>query len=102
MFTSNQGGPADILNDTTFNQLKTQFDAALNNMKGTRPDQVATWGFVTHLTEYAKGGEARFPPDPGALAALDQFLVYLDLKQSEGRVIYATATEIASRIFLRR
>ncbi len=35
------------------------------------------------------------PPDPSALAALDRFLRYVDKKQQDGFVVFATASEIA-------
>jgi hypothetical protein len=33
------------------------------------------------------------------LAALDRFLAYVDSKRAEGRIIYATASEIADLSF---
>ncbi len=56
-------------------------------------------GFVTHITEYAQGGSAEYPPDPAALDALASFLAYVDSKQAEGRVVFVTANEIAELAF---
>jgi hypothetical protein len=89
------GGMPDVLSDAEFQRLKQQFDAALAYMEENRPQRVAAWGFVTHLTEYAAGNQGENPPDPAALAALDRFLDYVDSKVAEGRVVYATAEEIA-------
>ena len=88
-------GKVDVLTTANFDQLREQFDAALAYMEENRPDRVAAWGFVSHINEYAVGSQGENPPHPGALAALDQFLDYVDSKVAEGRVVYATASEIA-------
>jgi hypothetical protein len=67
-----------------------------------RPERVAVWGFVTHITEYAEGSKAESPPDPAAMAALDRFLAYVDGKRAEGRVVYVTAGEAADLAFPER
>ena len=41
------------------------------------------------------GGKAENPPLPESLAALDEFLSYVDIQHQDGLVIYATAGEIA-------
>lgn len=92
-------GPADVLSDQNFDQLQVMFDAALDYMADERPDRVAVWGFVTHITEYAIGNQAENPPHPEALAALDRFLAYVDTQRIAGKVIYATASEIAEAAF---
>jgi hypothetical protein len=60
---------------------------------------LAVWGFVTHIIEYAVGSHAENPPLPESLDALGEFLAYVDSKRVEGRVVYATASEIASLAF---
>lgn len=92
-------GKVDVLTDANFDQLREQFDAALAYMEENRPERVAAWGFVSHINEYAVGSQGENPPHPGALAALDQFLDYVDSKVAEGRVIYAPASEIADLAF---
>lgn len=74
-------------------------DAALAYMEEQRPERVAAWGFVTHITEYAVGSKAENPPDPASLAALDRFLAYVGEKATTGRVIFATASEIAEAAY---
>ncbi len=88
--------PVDILADQDFDRLRTYLGAALDYMARERPSRVAVWGFVTHLLEYAPGGDAASPPDPTALAALDRFLTWVDAQVSQGRVIYVTAGEAAA------
>ncbi len=88
-------GKVDVLTDANFDQLREQFDAALAYMEENRPDRIAAWGFVSHINEYAVGSQGENPPHPAALDALDQFLDYVDSKVAEGRVVYATASEIA-------
>jgi len=92
-------GPPDVLDDRHFEQLKGYFDAALQYMEENRPERVACWGFVTHIIEYAVGGAAENPPEQSALEALDRFLSYVDSKRAQGRVVYATAGEIADLAF---
>lgn len=92
-------GKADVLGLAEFTNLRTMFDAALAYMEQNRPQRLAVWGFVTHITEYAPGSFGRNPPDPSALAALDDFLAYVDSKHDQGRIIYATASQIAHLAF---
>ena len=68
-------------------------------METHRPDRTAAWGFVTHITEYAVGSAAENPPDPASLEALGRFLAYVDEKRAQGRVVYATARDIAELSF---
>ena len=68
-------------------------------MEVNQPGRVAAWGLVSHINEYAVGSHGENPPHPGALAALDRFLDYVDSKVAEGWVIYATANEIADLAF---
>ena len=96
------GGPPDVLADAHFDQLRAYFDAALQYVEEDRPERVAVWGFVTHITEYAPGSKAESPPDPAALAALDRFLAYVDAKRADGRVVYVTASEAADLAFPER
>jgi hypothetical protein len=88
----------DILTDEHFDQLRILFDGALQYMEEEKPSRIATWGFVTHITEYAKGSHAEYPLDPGSLAALDSFLDYVSSEADAGRVIFATVEEIADMI----
>ena len=69
-------------------------------MEQERPERVAVWGFVTHITEYSVGSKGENPPDPEALAALDRFLAHVDSKRAEGRVVYVTAGEAADLAFV--
>ncbi|MEW5941019.1 MAG: hypothetical protein AB1750_15235 [Chloroflexota bacterium] len=92
------GGMPDVVGDAQFDALRQMFDAALAYMEQNRPQQVAAWGFVTHITEYAPGSKAENPPDPQVLAALDRFMAYVAQKAAEGRVIFATAGEIARSV----
>lgn len=89
----------DVLTDAHFDRLRQMFDAALQYMQEHRPERLAAWGFVTHLTEYAVGHRAENPPEPEALAALDRFLDYVAEKAAQGRVVFATASEIAELAF---
>ena len=91
-------GPPDVVGDAHFAQLQDWFDAALDYMAEQRPQRVAAWGFVTHITEYAVGGHGEHGPDPQALAALDRFLAYVDTQRADGRVVYTTAAEIADLV----
>jgi len=93
------GGPPDVLGDAHFDQLRGWFDGALRYMEEERPERVAVWGFVTHITEYAVGSKAENPHDPESLAALERFLAYVDSKRAEGRVVYVTACEVAELSF---
>ena len=95
-----QQGVPDVLTDQNFNQLRKWFDGALQYIQEERPKRVAVWGFVTHITEYAVGSKAENPLDPGALAALDRFLAYVDDKRIEGKIVYVTASEIADLIVI--
>jgi hypothetical protein len=88
----------DILSNEHFDQLRIWFDGALQYMAEEKPSRIATWGFVTHITEYAKGSHAEYPLDPGSLAALDSFLDYVSSEADAGRVIFATVEEIADVI----
>jgi hypothetical protein len=91
-------GPPDMLDARHFNQLQVQFDAALDYMAAHQPTRVAVWGFVTHIGEYAFGSKGENPPEKTSLDALRDFLAYVDSKQKEGLVIYATAAEIANLV----
>jgi hypothetical protein len=88
----------DILSEEHFIQLRNWFDGALRYLEDEKPSKVAVWGFVTHITEYAKGSRAENQLDPAALAALDQFLAYVSSKAAQGRVLFVTAKEIADLI----
>lgn len=90
-----QEGVPDVLTDQNFAQLQNWFNRALQYMQEEKPQRIAVWGFVTHITEYAIGSKAEHTLDHGALAALDHFLTYVDTKRMEGRVVYATVSEIA-------
>jgi hypothetical protein len=92
-------GVADVLTDAHFERLRELFDAALEYMEEHRPERVAAWGFVTHIHEYAVGNRGENPPSPESLAALDRFLAYVNERVSEGRVIFATTSEIARAAF---
>ncbi|MEW6718640.1 MAG: hypothetical protein AB1345_14210 [Chloroflexota bacterium] len=89
------GRQSEVLSDSDFARLQAMFEAALAYMETNRPERLAAWGFVTHITEYSPGGGTSSPPSPQALAALDGFLAYVAEKAAEGRVIFATANEIA-------
>jgi hypothetical protein len=91
-------GPPDVLDARHFNQLQGQFDAALAYMADKQPERIASWGFVTHIVEYAVGSVAENPPDPASLEALNDFLSYVDSKREQGLVVYATAAEIAELV----
>jgi hypothetical protein len=93
-------GPPDVLDDRHFDQLKRYFDVALLYMETHRPERIAAWGFVTHIIEYAVGSAAENPPDPASLEALGRFLAYVDEKRAQGRVVYATARQIAELSFI--
>ena len=92
----------DVLTDQNFNQLEKWFDGALQVMQEEKPQRIAVWGFVTHLTEYAVGSKVEHTLEPGALLALEKFLEYVESKRIEGRVIYATVSEIADLILADR
>lgn len=97
--TSDGREVVDVLTDANFERLQALFDAALQYMEEHRPERVAAWGFVTHIHEYAVGNKGENPPSPEALAALERFLAYVAEKAAEGRVIFATAGEIARAAF---
>jgi hypothetical protein len=88
----------DVWGDPEFGTLQTYLDQALAYMREQKPDRVAVWGFVSHITEYALGGSAENPPDPGALEALDQFLAYVDAKRAQGLLEYVTPGQIAEMV----
>ena len=92
----------DVLTDQNFVQLRNWFDGALQYIQEEKPQRIAVWGFVTHITEYAIGSHAEHPLDPGALAALDNFLAYVDAKRMEGKIVYATVSEIADLVDINR
>jgi hypothetical protein len=87
-------GKSDTLTDAQFNELKRQLDEALDYMEKNKPDRPASWGFVTHFSEYARGNKGG-PVQDAPVAALDKFLSYVDSKAKEGRIRYATVSEIA-------
>jgi hypothetical protein len=93
-----EAGPPDVLANTHFTQLQGQFDGALNYMAVNKPDRTATWGFITHITEYAVGGKGEYPPDQESLAALETFLEYVDTKRDLGLVVYKTPAQIAELV----
>lgn len=86
---------SDVWGDPEFSTLQAYLDAALAYMREQKPERVAVWGFVSHITEYAVGGSAENPPDLSALAALDQFLAYVDSMHTLGLLEYATPGQIA-------
>ena len=92
------GKKADQLGQIDFLRLQKQFDAALNYMQVNRPQRTAAWGFVTHITEYSPGDGIDAPPNPDSLAALDAFLSYVEEQAEQGRVIFATASQIAGKV----
>jgi hypothetical protein len=94
----NADGPSDVLDSRNFAQLQALFDAAVQYMQDNQPEHTANWGFVSHIVEYAVGSKAKNPPDPSSLAALKDFLAYVDGYQDQGLVVYATASEIANLV----
>ncbi|MBW1879122.1 MAG: hypothetical protein JRJ84_12225 [Deltaproteobacteria bacterium] len=90
------GAPPDVLGPTEFGVLQEWFDAAIAYQESARPERLAAWGFVTHITEYAVGGDGEHGTDPAGIAALDAFLAHVDEQAQQGRVAYATASEIAA------
>ncbi len=88
----------DVWGPLEFSRLQQFFDGALAYMQTERPDRIAVWGFATHITEYAIGSHGENPPDPASLAALDQFLAYVDSKHAQGLVQYATPAQIAELV----
>ncbi len=88
----------DVWGEPEFSKLQAYLDAALAYMREQNPERVAVWGFVSHIIEYAVGGSAENPPDPGALEALDQFLAYVDSMHAQGLLEYATPGQIAGMI----
>jgi hypothetical protein len=87
------GQPADVLSDADFNRLRANFEAALEYRQANKLERPAFWGFVTHITEYAIGGEGENPPHPQAIAALDQFIQELAAYTQNGQVVFVTASE---------
>lgn len=90
---------ADLLTDADFDRLRAQLDTALTFMDNERPQQIAAWGFVTHPMEFMVENQGENGPDPASLAALEHFLAYVDEQHAQGRIIYATASEIANLAF---
>jgi hypothetical protein len=88
-----QGHP-DVLTTEHFDNLKTYFDEALNYMERERPSKIAVWGFVSHLTEFMLGDQGESGPFTPSLDALNEFLEYVDSYADQGRVRYATVSEI--------
>ena len=93
---SPEGGMPDIWSTAEFTKLQQLFDGALAYMQSKKPDQLAVWGFATHITEYAVGANGEQPPASESLEALDQFLAYVDSKHDQGLVVYATPSLIAA------
>jgi hypothetical protein len=90
------GAPPDVLGPTEFAVLQQWFDAAIAHQESERPERLAAWGFVTHVIEYAVGSDAEHGTDPAGIVALDAFLAHVDEQAQQGRVEYATASEIAA------
>jgi hypothetical protein len=93
-----EDGPPDVLDSQHFGQLQGYFDNALNYLEENQPERTASWGFVTHIIEYAIGSNTENPPEDSALAALDTFLAHVAAFQEQGLVIFATASEIAEQV----
>ena len=89
----------DVVTDANFERLQELLDAALRYMEENRLERVAAWGFVSHIDEYAAGNRGESPHSPEALEALGRFFEYAAEKAAEGRVIFATASEIAQAAF---
>jgi hypothetical protein len=87
--------PADVLSDVEFDHLRAKLDAALEYQQENKPERPSFWGFVTHITEYAVGGEGENPPHPRAISALDRFLQDMAAHAQSGRIIFVTAEEAA-------
>jgi len=94
---SNANQP-DLLTPEHFETLREFFDAALDYVDKNRPTELAAWGFSTHPHELMLGEDGENGPDPDAMAALDVFLEYVAERAAEGRVIFATAGEIADLV----
>lgn len=86
------GTHADPLTQAHFARLQPWFEAALRNVD---EHKINAWGFVTHQFEYVPGGYGAVAQE--SLAALDNFLGYVDQYVAQGKVQYATAREIAER-----
>lgn len=98
-FALSPGGTMpDVWGEMEFAKLQQYFDGALAYMQSEKPDRLAVWGFATHITEYAVGAKGEQPPASEALAALDQFLAYMDAKHDQGLVVYATPSQIAALV----
>jgi hypothetical protein len=100
MILAEASGPPDVLSGEHFDQLRDMFEGALAYMENERPARPAVWGFVTHISEYAPGSQAESPPIDSALDALNEFLAYVESASLDGRVRYATASEIAQLVAL--
>lgn len=81
-----------------FERLREKFDEALEYMQHNHPERVAAWGFVTHIYEYTTGQGANMRTAESALEALSDFLDDVDREVDNGRVVYATAGQIADLV----
>ncbi|MEW5760032.1 MAG: CARDB domain-containing protein [Candidatus Thermoplasmatota archaeon] len=87
-----------IADNNSFKNLSGYFEAALGIV---HPGKVNTWGFVTHPNEYLQdwnGNEYKYATglvNSSRIKALDNFLSEVDPYVKEGKVIYATAREVA-------
>ena len=90
--------PADVLSDAQFGVLQGQLDEALAYVDAERPERVAAWGFVTHVSEYMLGNDLSHGPDEAGIVALDTFLTHVAAQREVGLVSTVTTADIASLV----
>ncbi len=88
------GSFVSLLTAANFDALREQLDGALAYLDSHPTGRTAVWGFVTHISEYTSKQDATAPPSPDALAALDDFLAYLEALQDAGKVRLVTVNQI--------
>jgi len=88
----------DPLTQGSFDVLRTYVDAALAEVEANPPDRPVAWGFITHIHEYGHGYGGKGPPDPDALAALDNFYSLIDEDIAAGRAYHTTASALADAV----
>ena len=84
-----------VLTDDDFAVLQNYLNGALTYMADNCPTRLAAWGFVSHISEYTPKNDATALPSQDALDALDRFLIYLEQKKGEGRVVFSNVSVIA-------
>jgi len=91
------GQMASLLTDKNFETLGNWLEGALTYVEEHPNAGPASWGFVSHLTEFTKVDDGTGKPSRDALDALDRFLSRLEDLESEGKIRLVPAREIGAQ-----